>query len=86
MAKTAYMAGTVAQALLVPANILAPTTCVVEQQFALFVPLAHALLALLPAIVPFAWHQWNERLFDHTSLTLDASHTIGLQRPPHQLA
>ncbi len=58
----------------------------VEQQFALFIPLAHALPVLLPVILPPVPHQWNERLFDQTSLPLNASHTIGLRRPPHQLA
>jgi hypothetical protein len=47
---------------------------------------AHAVPVLLAVILPPMPHQWNERLFDQTSLSLNASHTIGLRRPPHQLA
>jgi hypothetical protein len=67
-------------------NILVPTIAVAEQQFASPASLAHARIALLGAIVQFVWDQWNERLFEHTSLPLDASHMIGLRGPSHELA
>jgi len=69
-----------------PPNMLLPTISVAEQQFASPASLAHALIGLLVAIVLLVWHQWNERLFDHTSLPLDASHMIGLRGPSHELA
>ncbi len=69
-----------------PPNILLPTISMAEQQFASPASLAHALIGLLPAIVLLVWHQWNERLFDHTSLPLDASHMIELRGPSHELA
>jgi hypothetical protein len=62
----------VAPVLLHLPNILVPTISVAEQQFAFPASLEHALIALLGAIVLLVWHQWNERLFEHTSLALDA--------------